>query len=114
MHRVSEVPAVADRSGSLDAFSAHLRAQRGLSEHTVRAYRGDLEDLLSFARAQGASTFADIDLPTLRAWLAQMANRSLSRSTMARRGAASRTFFGWAQRTGPVSYTHLTLPTIYS
>jgi len=103
MHRVSEVPAVADRSGSLDAFSAHLRAQRGLSEHTVRAYRGDLEDLLSFARAQGASTFADIDLLTLRAWLAQMANRSLSRSTMARRGAASRTFFGWAQRTGRVA-----------
>jgi integrase/recombinase XerC len=102
MHRVSEVPAVSDRSGALDAFAAHLRVQRGLSVHTVRAYRGDLNDLLAFARSRGAVTFADIDLPTLRAWLAQMADRSLSRSTMARRGAAARTFFSWAQRTGRV------------
>lgn len=103
MPRVSEVPAVIDRSGALDAFAAHLRAQRGLSEHTVRAYRGDLENLAAFARARGADSFSDVDLPTLRAWLAEMANRSLSRSTLARRGAASRTFFGWAQRTGRVT-----------
>lgn len=103
MHRVSDVPAVTDRSGALDAFAEHLRAQRGLSEHTVRAYRGDLEDLLVFARTRGTGSFSDVDLATLRAWLAQMANRSLSRATMARRGAASRTFFGWAQRTGRVT-----------
>src|SRR5450759_1421032 len=102
MHRVSEVPAVLDRSGALDAFAMHLRDQRGLSVHTVRAYRGDLLDLLAFARSSGAASFADVDLPTLRAWLAQMADRSLSRSTMARRGAAARTFFSWAQRTGRV------------
>ena len=28
-----------------DAFALHLRAKRGLSENTVRAYLGDLEDL---------------------------------------------------------------------
>ena len=102
MHRVSEVPAVLDHSGALDAFALHLRDQRGLSVHTVRAYRGDLLDLLAFARSRGGASFADVDLPTLRAWLAQMADRSLSRSTMARRGAAARTFFSWAQRTGRV------------
>ncbi|HZL81653.1 MAG TPA: site-specific integrase, partial [Demequina sp.] len=31
----------------------HLRAQRGLSEHTVRAYVSDVEHLMNFAGRYG-------------------------------------------------------------
>ncbi len=81
-------------------FAAHLRSQRGLSEHTVRAYLGDLGDLLGFAVRHGCTTLDAIDLALLRSWLASMAARPLSRATMARRSAAARTFFGWAVHTG--------------
>ena len=81
-------------------FAAHLRSQRGLSENTVRAYLGDLDDLLGFAARHGRTSLAAIDLGLLRAWLATMASRRLSRATMARRAAAARTFFGWAVHTG--------------
>lgn len=84
-------------------FAAHLRSQRGLSEHTVRAYLGDLEDLLGFAGRHGRTSLETIDLGILRAWLASMAARRLSRATMARRAAAARTFFGWAAHTGRVA-----------
>jgi len=83
-------------------FGTHLGAQRGLSPHTVRAYTGDLEHLFAFAQAQGRPTLDEIDLAVLRAWLASMAAVPLSRATLARRGAAVRTFFAWAQRTGRV------------
>ena len=81
-------------------FAAHLRSQRGLSEHTVRAYLGDLADLFGFAARHGRTTLDAIDLGMLRAWLASMAAKHLTRATMARRAAAARTFFAWAVHTG--------------
>lgn len=81
----------------------HLRAQRGLSEHTVRAYVGDIEHLTAFAGRYGRTEIMDVDLGLLRAWLASMAAAERSRATLARRGAAARTFFDWARRTGRVA-----------
>lgn len=81
-------------------FAAHLRSQRGLSPHTVRAYLGDIDGLLAFAARHGRTELAAVDLGILRAWLASMASRRLARATMARRAAAARTFFGWAVHTG--------------
>nr|WP_135848932.1 tyrosine recombinase XerC [Serinibacter arcticus] len=85
-------------------FAAHLSLQRGLSDHTVRAYVGDVVDLL--ASAPGSASGADlarVDLAVLRRWLASLAARGLSRSTLARRGAAARTFTRWATRQGLMS-----------
>ncbi|PPK98518.1 integrase/recombinase XerC [Kineococcus xinjiangensis] len=90
----------------LEAFAQHLRAERGRSEHTVRAYLGDVGDLLGHAAraaggAQGsAEALARLDLAVLRAWLAEGSRRGLARSTLARRSAAARTFTAWAQRSG--------------
>lgn len=86
----------------LDDFSRHLRSERGRSEHTTRAYVGDLRHLLAFAERQGMSDLADVRLPDLRSWLGEQADRGASRATIARRAAAARTFFGWAERTGRV------------
>lgn len=91
-----------DDARVLEEFSAHLTTQRGLSEHTVRAYTSDLAGLSSFAEQTGAGPLAAVGLDTLRGWLAQMAGRDLARSTVARRGAAVRAFYGWAVRTGRV------------
>ncbi len=82
----------------LAAFSDHLTAQRGLSEHSVRAYLGDVDLFLGYASRHGAISLSDIDLAALRGWLASMATAQRSRSTLARRGAALRTFFAWAAR----------------
>lgn len=84
-------------------FDSHLRAQRRLSEHTVRAYRGDVGQLFDFVAERGVSELVDIDLGLLREWLATMSARRLSRATIARRGAAARTFFEWACRAGHVA-----------
>jgi len=97
---IEEAPS---RASLLDDFSAYVSAQRGLSAHTDRAYRGDVDALLKFAVRHGATTLDDIDLRTLRAWLASQAAARRSRATLARRGAAARTFFGWADRTGRIA-----------
>lgn len=84
----------------LGRFERHLRAERGRSPHTVRAYAGDVRALLDFAAAAGVSEPCDITLPVLRAWLAEAAGRGAARASTARRAAAVRAFFRWATRSG--------------
>jgi integrase/recombinase XerC len=85
---------------ALAAFTRHLRAERGLSEHSVRAYRGDVTTLLDHARRMGLDSPAGLDLRTLRSWLAGQATRGRAKTTLARRAAAARTFTAWATREG--------------
>ncbi|MGH3521120.1 MAG: tyrosine recombinase XerC [Haloechinothrix sp.] len=96
----------------LDAYERHLRAERGLSPHTVRAYLGDVVSLLAhlhgvWADGEGASPPAGADLTgldvgELRGWLARQRAAGVSRTTLSRRFAAARTFTAWAQRTGVI------------
>ena len=86
----------------LGAFERHLRSERGRSEHTTRAYLGDVRGLVSFLTEAGVPRLEDVRLQDLRAWLAQQAQGGAARSTLARRSAAVRTFLGWAARTGRI------------
>lgn len=87
---------------ALAGFGTHLRDERGRGPNTVRAYVGDVTDLLEFAAEQGVAELPDLDLAILRAWLAGMDRRGAARSTIARRVAAGRSFSAWAMRQGLV------------
>lgn len=107
----SRVPAAGTRAPGtrgqlLGAYQRHMSLQRGMSEHTVRAYLGDLADLLDFLGV-GADedepigpALASIDLADLRAWLARLAAEGQVRATLARRAASVRAFCAWAHREG--------------
>jgi integrase/recombinase XerC len=83
---------------AVDAFARHLAGERNRSVHTVRAYLGDVVSLLDHAVRMGAGSPADVDLVVLRSWLARLRTSGAARSTLARRGAAARTFCTWAYR----------------
>jgi integrase/recombinase XerC len=83
-----------DLSAAIEAFTDHLKRVRRLSPATVKAYRSDLHDL---AAATGGVELEAVDLDALRDWLWQATQRGDARSTLARRSAAARSFFRWAQ-----------------
>ena len=86
---------------ALAAFRRHLDAERALSRHTVRAYHGDIQALLDYARANaGIDEPAGLDLNILRGWLASQHQAGAARATLARRGAAARAFTSFAHRQG--------------
>ncbi|HZE49007.1 MAG TPA: tyrosine recombinase XerC [Jatrophihabitantaceae bacterium] len=85
---------------AVDAFERHLRLERNRSEHTVRAYIGDVVSLLEHLRRLGGATVADLDLRVLRSWLAKLHADGAARSTLARRAASARTFTAWGLATG--------------
>jgi integrase/recombinase XerC len=101
-------------------YERHLVSERDLTPHTVRAYLGDLTDLLAHAARLGHDDVATLDVAVMRSWLAKQHTLGKARTTLARRATAARVFTGWALRTGRagtdagaflgVSRAHRTLP----
>jgi len=87
-------------AAALAGFERHLRAERSLSPHTVRAYAADIASLLEYAQRNGVSAPDGLELPLLRHWLAAQHEAGAARATLARRGAAARTFTAFAHRQG--------------
>jgi integrase/recombinase XerC len=87
--------------GDVERFLAHLRDGRGLSEHTVRAYASDLDDLDAHAaeRAGRPPVTADLDLELLRDWLWRSTESGLARTSLARRASSARAFTRWLDET---------------
>jgi len=86
----------------LGEYERHLVSERDLAPHTVRAYLGDLAGLLEHAHRMGLDEVAELDLRTLRSWLAKQQTLGRSRTTLARRATAARVFTAWLARTGRV------------
>src|SRR6188472_3245264 len=84
----------------LGDYERHLVSERDLAPHTVRAYLADVAGLLEHAERLGKSEVTDLDLRTLRSWLAHQQVTGRSRTTLARRSTAVRVFTAWLARTG--------------
>ena len=93
-------PLPPELAAALAAFERHLRAERSLSPHTVRAYVGDVGSLLEHAHRAGVRTPDALAAIHLRGWLASQHASGAARTTLARRGAAARTFTAFAHRRG--------------
>ena len=83
---------------ALGAFVTYLSGERALSQHTLRAYEGDIRSLMAHAASEGVTTLADLELGTLRRWLGVQSQSGVARSTLARRAATARAFTAWALR----------------
>lgn len=79
----------------IEQFLDFLKANRGLSDNTVKAYRSDLQQCLGFLDECGVKRLDDVTLQGLREWMA-VESQAHARSSMARKTVAVRNFFTWA------------------
>lgn len=89
--------------GSLDAYRTFLKANKGLSANTLKAYLADVAGCLGTLAARGVEDLREITIDDLRGWMASE-SRTHARSSMARKTVAVRSFFSWA-------YDHEMIPT---
>src|SRR5437016_14432215 len=87
-----------DRSGDsgmietlIDSFIHYRRAGRNNSEHTLRAYAGDLSQLAEFLDSRGIEGLESVDLNVLRSFLGEF--KGAAKTTIARKQASLRAFF---------------------
>ncbi len=82
-----------------DAFETFLKANRGLSENTRKAYRSDLAECMDSLERLGCGSLDDVHTDDLRIWMSESSKRH-ARSSMARKTVAARVFFSWAYEHG--------------
>lgn len=89
-------------------FLEHLEDERGLSPHTLTAYRSDLTRFHQFlcgdflGRPPAEVGPRDVDTLAVRSFLAGLHRQGLGRRSQGRALSAVRSFFRWAYRRGEV------------
>ena len=63
---------VTDFAEVATAFERHLRTERNLAVHSIRAYLGDLESLFTHLQILGVADISHLELSHIRSWLANM------------------------------------------
>ncbi len=88
--------------GPVPAFLEYLAVERGASPHTLRGYATDLAELRRFLAGRGVSDLAGVDTRAVRAYLAWLHERGLSKATIARKLASARSCLRFLARRGMI------------
>lgn len=80
-------------------YSEYLSAGRGYSQNTVKGYTTDIESLCEFAAKQSATEVEQLNINLIRDWLYELDQQGLTKSSMARKSAAVRSFTAWLAKT---------------
>ena len=83
------------RAWRLELFLDHLAVERGLSERTIQAYRGDVVRFVAFARDAGVDAPREVDGGDLREFTYALKDEGLAATTIRRAQSALRTYFGF-------------------
>lgn len=89
--------------GPIDAYLAHLLAERGLARTTVDAYASDLADFAAFAARRGVRAPAALRRSIITLYLLALRRRGLADSSVARRLASIRGLTAYLLREGLIA-----------
>jgi len=91
-------------AGLADGFLRMLAAERGASEHTVRAYSREVRSFAEFlGDAVKSGNVADVEHLHIRAYLAVLYDKGLGKASAARALAARRSWVKWLAKEGKVA-----------
>jgi integrase/recombinase XerC len=84
----------------LGEYTHHLTKERSLSDHTTRAYLGDLTSFFDNLELQKIDDVSVITIAHIRSWLATQQVKGGARTTLSRRAVSIRLFTKWATKKG--------------
>jgi integrase/recombinase XerD len=87
---------------AIENFLHYLAVEKGYSEHTISAYRNDLSGLIEFANKQNLTSWAAIDRQGMLGYMLNLKERGYVATTIARKVAAARSFFGFMVAEGHI------------
>ena len=89
----------------INSFLNYLTVEKGFSENTLDAYRNDLQQLASFAGEEAAKqgsipSWENFSRQVMLAYMLNLKERNYAATTIARKVAATRSFFGFLKSEG--------------
>lgn len=83
-----------------DAYLRRLEIERGLSVHTVSAYRTDLDQFCTYARRHDTRTLAAVDRQLFRRFIASLTTAGYAPRSVSRKAASVRAFLADCAKRG--------------
>ena len=83
----------------VDEFIDYLRLEKNRSSNTLKTYRTDIESLLEYAESKNLKKIQDLDLLTIRSWIAVQSHNGAAPASLARRTSSVRVFTKWLHET---------------
>jgi integrase/recombinase XerD len=80
---------------AIDNFLHYLAVEKGYSEHTISAYHNDLTAMADFANQASISAWANFNRQNMLSYMLHLKERGYVATTIARKVAAARSFFGF-------------------
>lgn len=80
----------------IEKFIRYIEVERGFSEHTLRAYRKDLQEFASFSKSEPEN----IEVIDIRRFLSNLMQKGKSVSTVSRKLATVRSFLSYLNDSG--------------
>jgi integrase/recombinase XerD len=92
----------------IENFLNYLAVEKGYSENTIDAYRNDLNGLIEFAKREASRrgsipSWADFSRQSMLSYLLDLKERGYVATTIARKVAATRSFFGFLLSEGIIT-----------
>jgi integrase/recombinase XerD len=87
---------------SVENFLHYLAVEKGYSEHTISAYHNDLTALADFSSQQSVSSWGDFNREKMLGYMLQLKERGYVPTTVARKVASARSFFGFMVAEGQI------------
>lgn len=82
----------------LDNFIDFLSAQKRFSEHTVVAYRKDVEQFLEFADISSQNELKEVNARLIRGWMVELMEGDYVSQSVNRKLSTLRTYFKWLKK----------------
>ena len=93
--------------GDIESFLTHLTVEKGFSKNTIFAYRNDLYQLADFVEQEATkhgstASWANFDRQGMISYLINLKERNYAAPTVARKVAATRSFFAFMVAEGHI------------
>ncbi|MBI1837180.1 MAG: tyrosine-type recombinase/integrase [Flavobacteriia bacterium] len=87
----------------IEKFINYLETEKRFSEHTVIAYKKDIEQFLEFTEIEKEENITEITVSIIRAWIVKLFDLHISKKSINRKLSTLRTFFKWLMKEGLIS-----------
>ncbi len=88
---------------SIPAFIAYLSLEKNYSDHTVKAYKRDIEMFCEYCASEfGVSSIDDVDYVQIRSWIVSLVDLEISNRTINRKIASLKAYYRFLQQIGVV------------
>ncbi|ASS47495.1 MAG: integrase [Candidatus Fluviicola riflensis] len=88
---------------AIEQFEVYLATEKRYSEHTLIAYKNDLQQFVDYAEITEDRQLAEVNHQLVRGWMVELLEQSIVPRSVSRKLSCLRSFFNWLKKEGLVT-----------